>query len=88
MAILVPTSRLLADFDARCVTVGVKPTAVLKAAGIHPTLWPKWREGGVSPTLRNFEAAVAKLEEIERNVAAAQTPVSRNRKASFPEVAA
>jgi hypothetical protein len=55
---------LLDRFEEACVSAKVKPTTVLRAAGIHASLWWKWKAGGVSPTLRNFEAAVAKLEEM------------------------
>lgn len=48
---------LLVEFERDCERAGVKPTDVLRAAGVHPTLWPKWRDGRVSPTLRSFEAA-------------------------------
>lgn len=55
---------LLDRFEEACTDAKVKPTAVLRAAGIHSSLWWKWKAGGVSPTLRNFEAAVAKLHEM------------------------
>lgn len=77
-------SRLIADFETRCVAVGVKPTVVLKNAGIHPTLWSKWRDGRVSPTLRNFEAAEHELCGLEVKVRRDDAAVSRNRQYSFP----
>lgn len=55
---------LLERFEEACVAANLRPAAVLKAAAIHPSLWWKWKAGGVSPTLRNFELAVAKLEEL------------------------
>lgn len=58
---------LLDRFEEACVAAKVRPTAVLKAAEIHPSLWWKWRAGGVSPTLRSFEAVVTKLEEMGGN---------------------
>lgn len=55
---------MIERFEEGCGEVGIKPADVLRAARIHPSLWWKWKSGGVSPTLRNFEAAVAKLEEM------------------------
>lgn len=55
---------LITEFEAKCVRAGLAPTAVLKGAGIHPTLWKRWRDGVVSPTLRNFEAASRHLESL------------------------
>lgn len=55
---------LLETFEEACLAAKVKPTAALKAAGVHPSLWWKWKAGKVSPTLRRFEAAVAMLEEM------------------------
>lgn len=57
-------STLIEDFRRECADAKVSPAAVLKEAGIHPSLWWKWRSAKVSPTLKNFEAAKAKLEEI------------------------
>lgn len=50
-------SDLLADFERECAAAGVAPSAALKEGGVHPTLWKKWKDGGMSPTLRNFENA-------------------------------
>jgi hypothetical protein len=55
---------LITEFERDCDRAGVKPTAILKAAAVHPSLWWKWKEGKVSPTLRNFEAARNKLDEL------------------------
>lgn len=63
-AILFAMSDLLADFERDCDAAGVKPTAVLKAAKIHTSLWWKWKADKTSPTLRNFEAAKNKLAEM------------------------
>lgn len=59
-------STLIDDFERDCETASVKPVEVLKAAKIHPSLWWKWKAGKVSPTLRNFEAARSKLQELRR----------------------
>jgi hypothetical protein len=56
-------SDLLSDFERDCAAAGVAPPAALKAGGVHPTLWGKWK-GGMSPTLKNFEAARRGLEQI------------------------
>jgi len=52
---------LIIRFEESCEAANLKPPAVLKAAGIHPSLWWKWRTGRTSPTLRSFEAAVEQL---------------------------
>lgn len=61
-------SDLLSDFERDCAAAGVLPSAALRAGGVHPSLWAKWKkdrgDGGVSPTLRNFEAARRGLETI------------------------
>ncbi len=57
-------SDLLAKFEADCNREGVQPTAALKAGGVHPTLWRKWKAGLLGPTLRNFEAAQRGLSEV------------------------
>ncbi|WP_165799313.1 hypothetical protein [Caulobacter zeae] len=54
----------MAEFEVDCARAGVAPTAVLKGAGIHPTLWRRWQIGAVSPTLRNFEAARHHLDQL------------------------
>lgn len=55
---------LIQTFEADCKAAGVKPTDVLQRAGVHRSLWWKWKEGKVSPTLKSFEAVSAKLGEI------------------------
>lgn len=59
-------SDLLADFERDCAAAGVAPAAALKAGGVHPTLWAKWK-GGMSPTLKNFEAARRGLEALQND---------------------
>jgi hypothetical protein len=55
---------LLNRFEEACTAAKVRPTAVLKEAGLHHSLWWKWKAGQASPTLRSFEACVVKLEEM------------------------
>lgn len=55
---------LLSQFERACADANVKPTAALRAGGVHPTLWKKWKDGK-SPTLRNFEAAHAGLAALK-----------------------
>lgn len=50
-------SDLLTEFEAECAAADVAPSAALKEGGVHPSLWGKWKDGKVSPTLRNFESA-------------------------------
>lgn len=54
---LVFMSDLLTTFERECAANKVAPSAALKEGGVHPTLWKKWKDGAVSPTLRNFENA-------------------------------
>jgi len=58
-------SNLIQTFSARCDAIGVKPVEVLRRAGLHGSVWWRWRSGAVSPTLRSFEAAERVLGEIE-----------------------
>ena len=55
---------LLAEFEKDCDAAGVPPSAALKAGGVHPSLWGKWKGGKASPTLKNFEAARAGLKRL------------------------
>jgi len=64
-------SDLLADFERDCTDAGVIPSAALKAGGVHPTLWGKWKSGKVSPTLRNFESARRGLEAAQARMKSA-----------------
>ena len=57
-------SDLINEFERDCESAGVKPATVLKAADVHPSLWWKWKSGNVSPTLKSFEAARRKLDEL------------------------
>jgi hypothetical protein len=57
-------SDLLSQFEQDCVLANVPPTAALKAGGVHPTLWKKWKDGKASPTLRNFELARSGLKSL------------------------
>lgn len=59
-------SDLLADFERACTEASIAPSAALKEGGVHPSLWKKWKDGAVSPTLRNFENARGGLETILR----------------------
>jgi len=58
-------SNLIQTFSARCDAVGVRPVEVLRQAGLHGSVWWRWRSGAVSPTLRSLEAAERVLAEIE-----------------------
>lgn len=58
-------SELIEAFAKDCARAGVAPTAALRAGGVHPTLWDKWKKG-VSPTLKNYEAARRGLAEVVR----------------------
>lgn len=61
---------LIAEFERDCVAADIKPTAALKAGGVHPTLWPKWKSGLRGPTLKNFEAARNGLEALKARAGA------------------
>jgi hypothetical protein len=66
-------SDLLSQFEQDCILANVAPTAALKAGGVHPTLWKKWKEGKASPTLRNFELARSGLRGLLKDKSPAQT---------------
>lgn len=57
-------SDLLTTFERECAAAGVAPAAALKAGGVHPSLWRKWRDGKVSPTLASFEKARGGLASL------------------------
>lgn len=56
--------KLIAEFESECGSLDVSPTSVLEAAGVHKSLWWKWKAGKISPSLRNWEAARQKLGEL------------------------
>ena len=62
---------LLPEFERSCEAAGVRPTDALKAANVHPTLWWKWKSGGVSPTLKSFEKACDGLRILRARADAA-----------------
>lgn len=63
-------ANLISDFERDCKAADVAPTAALRAGGVHPSLWSKWKTRGVSPTVRNFEAALRGLESLKRSTKA------------------
>jgi hypothetical protein len=62
-------SDMLTEFERDCAAADVSPAAALKAGGVHPTLWSKWKNG-MSPTLKNFQRARDGLEALKRGRAA------------------
>jgi len=56
---------LLSDFERACADAKIAPADALRAGGVHPTLWSKWKRGA-SPTLKNFEAAWGGLRILRR----------------------
>lgn len=70
-------SELIAQFELECGRANVSPPHALKAGGVHDSLWWKWKEGKVSPTLRSFEKARAGLQRLS----AANDPTDRERAA-------
>ena len=65
----VPEPEVLA-FEAACVNASVTPTQVFKKAGLHTSLWWRWRSGDVSPTLKSLRAAREALPQVARADAA------------------
>jgi hypothetical protein len=61
---------LLTDFERKCDDKNVSPTEALKRAGVHPSLWWKWKARKVSPTLRSLEAAQKGLDQVIQDRAA------------------
>lgn len=62
-------SDLLTQFESECDAADVKPTDALRAGGVHASLWYKWRENKVSPTLVSFEKARNGLRQLRDRVA-------------------
>lgn len=63
-------SKLLAQFQADCDAAGVSPTKVLETAGLHRSLWYRWRDGK-SLTVKSLEMAMdalANLKPVKRPV--------------------
>lgn len=58
------------QFAAECRAAGTTPEAVLREAGLHRSVWFRWRSGRVSPTLRTWDAAREALERAKRRAAA------------------
>ena len=56
------------EFELDCERAGVTPTAALKAEGLNPSTWFRWKSGAVSPTLRKLEAARRGLERLKTAV--------------------
>ena len=57
-------ANLIRQFELECSEAGISPTQALKAGGVHDSLWWKWKEDKVSPTLRSFEKARAGLLKL------------------------
>jgi len=55
---------LLDQFERDCAAAEISPADALRAGGVHPTLWTKWKRG-ISPTLKSFEAARAGLAQLK-----------------------
>lgn len=62
--ILLFMSELIRQFELDCVAAKVSPPQALKAGGVHDSLWWKWKEDKVSPTLRSFEKAQSGLRKL------------------------
>jgi predicted transcriptional regulator len=58
-------SHLLRQFEADCQAARITPPRVLRHAKVHPSLWWKWKEGKVSPTLKSFERVCDALSEMK-----------------------
>jgi hypothetical protein len=70
-----PTRGLLAQFEADCAAAGIDPKDVLTHAGLHRSLWKKWKETPKGPTLHSFEAATRALAEMKEFHAMAKDAV-------------
>lgn len=57
-------SELIRQFELDCAAAKVSPPHALKAGGVHDSLWWKWKEDKVSPTLRSFEKARDGLRKL------------------------
>ena len=53
------------EFELDCERAGVTPSAALKAGGLNPSTWFRWKSDAVSPTLRSLETARRGLERLK-----------------------
>lgn len=60
------------EFELDCERAGVAPSAALKAGGLNPSTWFRWKSDAVSPTLRSFAAARRGLERLKADATEAQ----------------
>lgn len=44
-------------FERECAVAGVSPSAALRAGGLNPSTWFRWKAETASPTLRSLSAA-------------------------------
>jgi hypothetical protein len=58
------------SFAQACADAGFAPEDVIQRAGVHRSTWFRWKDGGVSPTLRKWDAVQQELERLKRSRAA------------------
>lgn len=64
---------LIEQFEADCERAGVKPSAVVKRAGMAASTWFRWKSGEVSPTVRSLDAA---RDALDKAISEASDPAS------------
>jgi hypothetical protein len=55
---------IIANFEADCEAVGVRPTAALTAGGVNKAQWWRWKSGQFMPSMRSFAKAKAGLAAL------------------------
>ena len=57
---------LIDQFERECAAAAVAPHVALKAGGVEPSLWWKWKSAKVSPTLRSLSKARDGLKMLSK----------------------
>lgn len=60
----------VAEFISACDAAGVSADDVVKLAGIHKSVWYRWKNGDFAPSMKNLDAAHAALVEARQGRAA------------------
>jgi len=60
----------VAEFITACATAGLNDAEVVREAGIHRSVWYRWKSGKFSPNLKNWDAVERTLERLRQGQAA------------------
>lgn len=62
----------LADFEAECTERGAKPADVIRAAGVAPSTYWRWRKDKFEPrprTIRKLREAIGQVAPVAQDAA-------------------